>query len=73
MKITKRIDEVIDAVREIEASRSDFTFETDGAVIKVNDFGLQQKLGVKTREPRWAIAYKFQAHQGTTVIKEIHP
>ncbi|RPI36885.1 MAG: NAD-dependent DNA ligase LigA, partial [Nitrospiraceae bacterium] len=72
MKITKGIDEVIDAVREIEASRSDFTFETDGAVIKVNDFGLQQKLGVKTREPRWAIAYKFQAHQGTTVIKEIH-
>ena len=72
MKITKGIDSVIDAVREIEESRSGFTFETDGAVIKVNDFGLQQKLGVKTREPRWAIAYKFQAHQGTTVIKEIH-
>jgi DNA ligase (NAD+) len=72
IKITIGIDAVIDAVREIEESRCDFTFETDGAVIKVNDFGLQQKLGVKTREPRWAIAYKFQAHQGTTVIKEIH-
>ena len=72
MKIAKGIDAVINAVRELEESRGEFTFETDGAVIKVNDFGLQQKLGVKTREPRWAIAYKFEAHQGTTKIREIH-
>lgn len=72
MKMTKGIDAVIEAVRQIEEARDDFTFETDGAVIKVNDFGLQQKLGMKTREPRWAIAYKFEAHQGTTKIREIH-
>jgi DNA ligase (NAD+) len=72
MKTVKGVEAVIEAIREIERSRSDFTFETDGAVIKVNDFRLQQKLGVKTREPRWAIAYKFEAHQGTTVIREIH-
>ncbi|MCL4475078.1 MAG: NAD-dependent DNA ligase LigA [Nitrospirae bacterium] len=71
MTIARGIDKVIDAVREIEEGRNSFPFESDGAVIKVNDFGLQQKLGVKTREPRWAIAYKFQAHQGTTKIKEI--
>jgi DNA ligase (NAD+) len=72
IKLTKGIDAVIEAIREIEETRGDFPFETDGAVIKVNDFGLQQKLGVKTREPRWAIAYKFEAHQGTTIIREIH-
>jgi len=72
MKLVKGIDKVIGAIKELEEKRGDFSFETDGAVIKVNDFGLQQKLGVKTREPRWAIAYKFQAHQGTTKIKEIH-
>ena len=72
MKITKGIDAVIEAIREIEDTRSEFTYETDGAVIKVNDFWLQQKLGVKTREPRWAMAYKFVAHQGTTKIIEIH-
>jgi DNA ligase (NAD+) len=72
MKIAKGIDAVVNAVREIEKTRSDFAFETDGSVIKVNDFGLQQKLGIKTREPRWAIAYKFEAHQGTTIIREIH-
>ena len=47
------------------------SFEIDGAVIKVNDFDLQQELGIKTREPRWAMAYKFPAHQGTTVIEDI--
>lgn len=72
IKLSKGVDAVIGAIREIEEARGDFSFETDGAVIKVNDFGLQQKLGVKTREPRWAIAYKFEAHHGTTVIREIH-
>ena len=72
MKVVKGIDKVTGAIKEVEEKRGDFSFETDGAVIKVNDFGLQQKLGVKTREPRWAIAYKFQAQQGTTIIKEIH-
>lgn len=72
MKVVNGIDKVIGVIKEIEEKRGDFSFETDGAVIKVNDLALQHKLGVKTREPRWAIAYKFQAHQGTTKIKEIH-
>lgn len=71
VKLVKGIDEVIDVIKEIEERRKDFPFETDGAVIKVDDFKLQGLLGVKTREPRWAIAYKFPAHQGTTRIKEI--
>lgn len=72
VEIVKGIDRVVKAIREIEGSRDSFPFETDGAVVKVNDLALQQQLGVKTREPRWAIAYKFQAHQGTTKIKEIN-
>lgn len=71
MKREKGISKIIDVIRDLEAKRGSFTFETDGAVIKVNDFGLQKKLGVKTREPRWAIAYKFPAHQATTKIKDI--
>ncbi len=71
MKVVRGIARVIGAIEEIGNERSDYPFETDGAVVKVNDLGLQQKLGTKTREPRWAIAYKFQAHQGTTKIKEI--
>ena len=71
METVRGIDKVIDAIGEIEERRNSFPFESDGAVIKVNDFSLQRKLGMKTREPRWATAYKFQAHQGTTKIREI--
>ena len=62
---------VIGVIRDIEEQRKKYSFETDGAVVKVNDFGLQKLLGMKTREPRWAMAYKFAAHQGITKIKDI--
>jgi DNA ligase (NAD+) len=67
----KGIEKVIDLIKKIESKRPEFPFETDGAVIKVNDIQLQKELGFKTREPRWAIAYKFPAHQGTTLIEDI--
>jgi DNA ligase (NAD+) len=69
--IVKGIDKAVDSIKRIEEQRPTFPFETDGAVIKVNDFNLQKTLGFKTREPRWAIAYKFPAHQGTTQIENI--
>lgn len=65
------IDAVIEYIKKIEVRRSNLPFEIDGAVIKVNDFVLQKALGFKTREPRWAIAYKFAPEQGTTVIEDI--
>ena len=65
------IEKVIEVVTEIEENRRTYPFESDGAVIKVDDTALQRLLGVKTREPRWAIAYKFPAHQGTTRIIDI--
>lgn len=71
VRLVKGVKKVIDVIKELEDKRREFPFETDGAVIKVNDFKLQQMLGAKTREPRWAIAYKFAAHQGTTKIKDI--
>ncbi|HYA12491.1 MAG TPA: NAD-dependent DNA ligase LigA [Thermodesulfovibrionales bacterium] len=73
MKIVRGINNVIHVIEDIEEKRKSFTFETDGSVIKVNDFALQSVLGVKTREPRWAVAYKFPAHQGTTRIRDIVP
>ncbi len=69
--VVKGIERAVDAIKKIEEKRPTFPFETDGAVIKVNNFALQKELGFKTREPRWAIAYKFPAHQGTTQIEDI--
>jgi DNA ligase (NAD+) len=71
VKLAKGPQKVIEAIEEISRLREKWPFETDGAVIKVNDFKLQKILGVKTREPRWAIAYKFPAHQATTRILDI--
>ncbi len=51
--------------------RPTWPFEADGMVVKVNSLQLQQELGTVGREPRWAIAYKFAAMQGTTRLKEI--
>jgi DNA ligase (NAD+) len=65
------IENVIGAIKAIEEKRPHLPFETDGAVVKVNDFALQRTLGVKTREPRWAIAFKYAAHQGITIIADI--
>jgi DNA ligase (NAD+) len=44
----------------------------DGSVIKVDDVRLQERLGLRARSPRWAIAFKFPARQGTTVVLDIH-
>lgn len=68
IELKNNIEGVIDVIKEIEEKRSDFPFEADGAVIKVNEFSLQKTLGVKTREPRWATAYKFPSHKGITKI-----
>lgn len=69
--VVQGIEQVIESIRKIEEQRPKFPFETDGAVIKVNNVKLQKELGYKTREPRWAIAYKFPAHQGTTIVENI--
>ena len=48
--------------------RKDLPFDIDGAVIKVNDYLMQQKLGFTAKTPRWAIAYKFKAEQAETTL-----
>jgi len=52
-------------------SREKFPYEADGIVAKVNSIALQQELGTVAHEPRWAIAYKFPAIQGTTRLIDI--
>ncbi len=67
-KVFKGIDGVIKYCADFEVGRDDLPYEIDGMVIKVNDFALQDKMGMTSHHPRWAIAYKFKARQATSKL-----
>jgi DNA ligase (NAD+) len=64
-------EDMIRYFREMEMHREDLPYDIDGIVVKVNDIALQQKLGMRTRTPRWAIAGKFKARTEITQIESI--
>ncbi|MDD5255104.1 MAG: NAD-dependent DNA ligase LigA, partial [Candidatus Omnitrophica bacterium] len=72
VRLAKTLDEIIAYCKEWEEKRKRLPYETDGIVIKVNDFALQRMLGETLKSPRWAIAYKFPAQQATTTVVAIH-
>lgn len=65
------LDEVMAFVDHWDVHRHSLPYETDGVVIKVNNFQQQEELGFTAKSPRWAIAYKFKAEQASTVLMEI--
>lgn len=65
------LDEVLDAIRELDVQRHDIGHGTDGAVIKVLDFEQRETLGFTARAPRWAAAFKYPAEQKETLLKAI--
>jgi len=70
-KLCRNLDELISHYNYIQNMRDRIPYEIDGTVIKVNRFDYQVLLGNVSRSPRWAIAYKFQAHEETTIIEDI--
>jgi DNA ligase (NAD+) len=70
-KVLKNIQAVIDYCNAFEVQRDDLPYEIDGMVIKVNNFDLQDQMGMTTHHPRWAIAYKFKARQATSKLLRI--
>lgn len=65
------IQDIIDYCNEVEIKRSSLPYEIDGIVIKVNDFDQRKNLGMTSKSPRWAIAYKFPAQIKTTKVEDI--
>lgn len=62
---------VVAYYHRLEGIRHDLPFDIDGIVVKVNDFRLQEDLGLVARSPRWATAAKYKPEQAETVIEEI--
>lgn len=70
-KLAKNLDDVFEFIKYWDTHRHNLPYETDGVVIKVNDFNHQQELGYTAKSPRWAIAYKFKSEQVTTTLNSI--
>ncbi|MDR0423481.1 MAG: NAD-dependent DNA ligase LigA [Rickettsiales bacterium] len=71
IKLCKNIDEVYEFIKHYTDIRYSLDYDIDGVVIKINDIGLQNRLGNITHHPRWATAYKFPAQQSITKIENI--
>ena len=71
IKIVKDDSGIINYHNELEESRNEIPYEIDGTVFKVNDYDQRNRLGARSRSPRWAIAGKFKAQRATTIVKDI--
>ena len=63
--------ELFAAIEELDKIRHGFTYETDGAVVKLDEFALREQVGYTSKAPRWAIAYKYAAEQAQTRLNGI--
>lgn len=65
------LQEVFDFIDHWDLYRAELPYETDGVVIKLNDFSLHRQLGYTAKTPRWAIAYKYSAERAATRINSV--
>ena len=71
MKLTNSLQEIFDYIDYWDTQRKSLPVATDGIVLKVNSLAQQRSLGLTAKSPRWAIAYKFQAEQQETILREV--
>lgn len=69
--ITNSVEDILSFYQKFDKERRNLPFDTDGLVIKVNNFSQQQILGVTAKSPRWAIAFKYPAEQATTTVNNV--
>lgn len=70
-RVVGSIDEALEYIREFNEKRASLSYDTDGAVIKVNDVYQQRILGATGKDPRWAIAFKYPPEQAETTMEDI--
>jgi len=69
--VAKSIEEIVEAIHDLDQIRHEFAYQTDGAVVKVNSFAQRERLGFTAKSPRWAIAYKYEAERVETRLNDI--
>lgn len=71
VEVTRDIEGIMDFIEYWNEARHDLPFAIDGLVIKVNQFEQQRELGMTAKSPRWAIAFKFESEQQTTLLERV--
>src|SRR6058998_1552074 len=69
--VANSVEEILDAIHELDGIRHKLAYQTDGAVVKVNSFAQRERLGFTAKSPRWAIAYKYAAERVETRLRDI--
>ncbi len=70
-RVCHSTEDLLKAIDDLDKIRRDFKYETDGAVIKLNNFPLREKVGYTAKAPRWAMAYKYAPEQAQTKLRDI--
>lgn len=71
MRLCRSWEEITEYIGEADRLRHGLPYDTDGAVVKVNSYMLQRRLGSTSKAPRWAVAYKFKAEQALTELLSV--
>lgn len=69
--VFKNLKSTMDFIRHLSTARTELPFNTDGAVIKINDRKIYKALGIVGKTPRAAVAYKYPAEEATTIVRDI--
>jgi DNA ligase (NAD+) len=70
-RVADSVEEILDAIHELDGIRHNLAYQTDGTVVKVNSFAQRERLGFTAKSPRWAIAYKYAAERVQTRLNDI--
>ncbi|MBV42940.1 MAG: DNA ligase (NAD(+)) LigA [Crocinitomicaceae bacterium] len=71
VEVTRNVQGIMDFIDHWDIARHDLPFAIDGLVIKVNRFDQQRELGMTAKSPRWAIAFKFESEQQSTILERV--
>lgn len=71
LKKCDKADEVLNAIEEISNIRGELPFDIDGAVVKIDSLAQREEIGVTTKVPKWAVAYKYPPEKKETILKQI--
>ncbi len=69
--VARSTEEILAAIRELDQIRRKFPYDTDGAVVKVDQFAQRNRLGATSKAPRWAMAFKYEAERAETKLLDI--